>query len=101
MKTRQGFVSNSSTTSFCIYGAIVSCSYTEDGDREEMWGLAEKHDLSCHYPEGSSGYYIGRDWCSIGDDETGKQFKESVQKALKEMTGQEQDCATYEEAWYS
>ena len=98
MKIRQGFVSNSSTTSFCIYGACISDMSTED---EEMYEIVEAAGLDCHCPEGSSGYYVGRSWSSVGDDETGKQFKESVQQAIKELTGKEEKCRTYKEAWYS
>jgi len=30
MKTRKGFISNSSTTSFCIYGAYIDCSVVRE-----------------------------------------------------------------------
>jgi len=45
--------------------------------------------------------YIGRSWSSIGDDETGKQFKESVKKEIKKVFGEDLKCSTHEEVWQS
>ena len=35
----------------------------------------------------------------IGDDQTGKQFKEEVEKELKEKVGIKAKCGTHEYAW--
>jgi hypothetical protein len=101
MKIRQGFVSNSSTTSFCIYGAFLE-TYVGHGWAEchsDMWSEVKKYNLEIHADQ-NRGYYIGRSWDTIQDDQTGKQFKESIKEALKEMTGKDQDCQYFERAYY-
>jgi len=45
-------------------------------------------------------YYFGRSWCDIDDDETGRQFKDSVEKEVKALFGEDVKIETYEEAWY-
>ena len=35
----------------------------------------------------------------VKDDETGKQFKESIEKELKSIFGDSIECATHKEAW--
>jgi len=92
MKMRKGFVSNSSSTSFCIYGTTV------------------KDELEAKLPEGLNYYYgdpnnegaiyIGKYWSDIGDDETGRQFKESVEKALEELLGKKVECGTIDEGYF-
>jgi len=44
-------------------------------------------------------YYIGRSWDTIKDDETGLQFKQSVEEKIKTLFGDEVKCETYECAW--
>lgn len=91
MKIRYGFVSNSSTTSFCIYGAYIDevdvinkCE--ELGLIEDSYGgpdeLSEKMGLEMY----SSDYSIcfGKSWSLIGLDETGRQFQESVSSKILE-----------------
>jgi hypothetical protein len=50
-------------------------------------------------PDGWDKILIGRDFDSIGDDETGNQFKTSVEKELKGLIGEDIKCSKYEEAW--
>lgn len=48
--------------------------------------------------------WIGRDFSSIKDDETGKQFKDGVIKTLQEIFPDsviEDNRGTYEESWYN
>jgi hypothetical protein len=126
MKIRSGFVSNSSSSSFLIYGANVSDvgddtmkealkkltgkdtvkGYREDIKIDDLDGsyeigeyLADALGLDFH---GNSdyGYYLGSSWDSIGDDETGKQFKTRIETALKTALGDDVSVATHEEAWY-
>jgi hypothetical protein len=115
MKIRSGFVSNSSSSSFCIYGTYmtfneilekVKSSLTEDEIEEleedeyllrEM--LEEKTSMTVYSSEGD--YWIGRSWADIGDDETGSEFKESVKGELETILGPDIDCRTHEEEIYS
>jgi len=159
MKKRQGFVSNSSTTSFCIYGAHVKLTmdmifgcfeyvkfnhpdfFKERLEKvRENWNSSEyskknvpfldlierfddlndeeKDELSEFFemdpvdvfsqimdleywsgPDYGSDIYVGRSWDSIGDDETGKQFKDSIEEDLVKVFGDSISCGTYEEAW--
>ena len=116
MKIRNGFVSNSSSSSFCIYGSsfdlydfMRECKLVDDEMREkyeedgEYWEITEmiekKTGLEIHvYEDGE--LWIGKSWSSIGDDETGKDFKENVENIMKENFDVS-DCHTYEESWYS
>jgi len=67
-------------------------------DRDTLWSLLG---LESHGTEYSS--YVGRSWSNIRDDETGKEFKESVHNALRAINrGKEgPSCSTIEEAWYN
>jgi hypothetical protein len=112
MKIRSGFVSNSSSSSFCIYGTQVKYDDFINGVKkafennteviseierieeeyndskseviESILSLLNRHNLNnvCdyhHVPEEYSSYYIGREFSGIKDNETGKEFKESVE----------------------
>ena len=123
MKVRTGFVSNSSSSSFCIYGTIIEDS-TENREmllkfleekcnvsKEDLENLREVEDMSEigyeveeQLKDLSSDYYddslyLGRSWRSVKDDETGMQFKESIEKKLKEILGDKIKCDTHEECW--
>lgn len=96
MKTRLGFVSNSSSSSFCLYGVNFGDEIVltkEDCEFMTEHGLHDKcgqYDSIC----------IGREWSSIGDNETGKQFKDSVATSIeKRWPGK--TCTTHEEGWYN
>jgi hypothetical protein len=96
MKIRNGFVSNSSSTSFCIYGAKISgkdfeIDYDdEDNDDNEddldeydsLEKIADEIGLEVYTMEYVDNF-IGKSWASIGDDETGKQFKKSIEDKIK------------------
>ena len=118
MKLRSGFVSNSSSSSFCIYGTFMELDeliekvkangWLTDEELEEMeenedWyeleeKLNEKTDLEVYASEDQ--FWIGKSWSNIGDDETGGEFKESVKTELGKVFG-EVDCQTHEEEIYS
>ena len=111
MKLREGFVSNSSSSSFCIYGAYISSSKTDEiakkiGVEDEDLDLYElieeylsKNKMMCevHCAPYDSSVYVGRSWDSIRDDQTGAEFKKSVEESLKDIAT---EFRTFEEAWY-
>jgi hypothetical protein len=137
MKIRQGFVSNSSSSSFCIYGITVEESEVKEaliakGATEEDFadGLYEFFDswsydykkregkltaediaeqeakffqpgdgFDFHSPYDYGEIYLGVEWSSIGDDETGSQFRARIEAKLTELFGKETSCSTLEEAW--
>ena len=93
MKIRQGFVSNSSTTSFLIYGVFVDDEELVD----KAWGVDGIQGYSDPY---DSGGWVGASWCSVRDDETGAQFKARVEaKLFTELGIKPEDCGTHEQAW--
>jgi len=118
MKVRAGFVSNSSSSSFCIYGASMNLSEIiekikgtnlipeeelERMEEENEWYelseiLEEKIGLSTYQSEDY--FWIGREWSSIDDDETGREFKEGIKTKLDEVFGSDIECETHEEEIY-
>ena len=119
MKLRLGFVSNSSTTSFCIYGIVLSrdelleklvdknlrdlCEKEEDCDLDKICSLSHS-DLTHHTgPEGEE--YIGKDMSSIKDEETFGEFKNKIKDSLKLLLNKdcqemiEKECRIHEESW--
>jgi hypothetical protein len=91
MKTRQGFVSNSSTTSFCIYGIQIAPDEIRDIVREVV-GEAMDYDeyLENHVPisvitDDYGDYYVEREWCDIGLVETGGQFMANVTETVNRV----------------
>jgi len=118
MKNRLGFVSNSSSSSFLIYGValdrseVLECLKPEkpevDEDAEDEYedvyealedAISSQEGLEYHIPYDDT-VYIGACWSSIGDDETGAQFKNRVKAQLTEMFG-DVKCSTHSEAWYN
>jgi len=117
MKMKHGFVSNSSTTSFCIYGAsfeneeitkFLEKNGVEHPDDDHVGELEELDKFKEAFLEvhcgpdsdyGDYGIYLGRSFDSIKDDETGKEFKESIEKNLSEFFGRKVKCSCIKEAW--
>lgn len=112
MKIRNGFVSNSSSSSFCIYGASFDSSEVrellknieglEDADLYELREHMESKDtdLSFWTPPDYGMLFIGKDWSSVKDAETGKEFKEHIEAELEKLCGKKVECGTHSEAWY-
>lgn len=124
MKIRYGFVSNSSTSSFMIYGVYLDYSTEEifkkliatgvldpkvidsdeyaDSDYETLYSTFSRFrekDLIAENPS-DCGWYIGMSPKCIGEDETMKEFKERVSKTLKELLGEDlPTIGWHEEAW--
>jgi hypothetical protein len=131
MKIRTGFVSNSSSSSFLMYGVCFESSELQDflskikkdsdnlpeyarklledpefekGEgsyeiAETLAGMLGKDYSFNAGPEGEN-FYFGRSWDSVKDDETGKQFKDSIEKDLKKFFGKDIKVSTHEEAWF-
>ena len=116
MKIRQGFVSNSSSQSFCIYGAAPSFEDMEMFLPEEIDKTDEnwKYEIDWNEHEGKicevfgkefsfyfdyecDDFYIGRSLETLKDDETGKQFRESVEKKCEEVFKKPTDCRVWAE----
>jgi hypothetical protein len=89
MKIRQGFVSNSSTSSFCLFGIILH----EDVSKYLPTDFEDKHDedyeeyfdnLGLSYrSETEYGAILGVDPDSMKDDETGAQYKARILSMIK------------------
>jgi hypothetical protein len=148
MKIRQGFISNSSTSSFCIYGVSLehkdlfdlavrlgfeikkkksktkekehfskfirndngkledleedeSFEY-ENYERYDLMNYINKQEIitvKCFDAYSGDYYYIGREFKSIGDKETGARFKKSVEDELDELDI-DKSPKVIEEAWH-
>ncbi len=101
MKTRNGFVSNSSSTSFCIYGIYIDdCESYDCKDLGELENLFIDVDIEVHYGYEGGDMYIGKSWAHIKDDQTGKEFKTEIETIIKENLPTYSDgFDTYEECW--
>jgi hypothetical protein len=125
MKIRNGFVSNSSSSSFMIYGAYLDKEEIVDAvlplftqkDLEEMELEDMEHlkeyieddfnftlekklgDLEIHGSYDGDGRYIGVTWSQIGGDETGNQFKARVRNAIEKIFG-DVEVSTHSEVVY-
>lgn len=62
--------------------------------------VSENTDLE-FYQDEESDAWIGKSWSKIGDDETGKQFKNNVNAELYNLFGLDLDCRTWNETIYS
>ena len=78
MKVRMGFVSNSSSTSFCIYGTFIK-GFTDEHEEK-----VEKLHLEYEYDQEGSGAYIGMSFNKMKDDETKLQFKTRIIQAIND-----------------
>jgi len=106
-KIRTGFVSNSSSSSFCIYGTHLNREATIEILRDQHNILIDDIDelediisLNVYYmPYDDDGFYIGRSFKTIKDNETGKAFKENVEEKIKKYFPNS-SLRTIEEAFY-
>jgi hypothetical protein len=111
MKIRNGFVSNSSTSSFCIYGICATDlkdfktpEYDEDGEAVDEDSTLDKLtavDTRFEVHNMDDNRYYGISFTAIKDDETGAQFKQTVQDAITKVFGPNAKCGVQSEAWYN
>lgn len=112
MKIRKGFVSNSSSSSFLIYGVGLSESdfvdmaknlddeFTQNDVYSAMSALKKKTSLEMVVgPDYEENVFVGRSLTSIKDEETGGELKNDVKEKLKDI-GIEKECGTHERSWY-
>lgn len=117
MKIRTGFVSNSSSSSFVVYGVSMDVTdlrnilikLGEKPEEVENWGSWDCGDALVGHlgkgwavggPSDWDERMVGRTYQSMDDDETAKQFKDSVKVKLTELLGKEVQPAHIEEGWY-
>jgi hypothetical protein len=111
MKIRNGFVSNSSSSSFLIYGICMGrdemmdalniseeVRESDDFDEYEFFG---NDGLEVNSPYGED-IFVGRSWSEVGDNQTGLQFKKEVYEKLKTVLPEleESSLGTHEYAWH-
>ena len=115
MKLRMGFVSNSSTTSFCIFGMELDYEEAEKIILDKKLATIEEIDdngvweyldldlpdskLEVHVAWPWDMCWIGKSYTSMGLKETREEFENGVRSELKELLGKDVECGIHEEAW--
>ena len=95
MKIKHDFVTNSSSTSFVIYGATFQ-NYEDAAALKEK--ISDKEFVTeCGEYEDT---YVGVDFTSMKMDETRRQFQERVEKVLRDA-GYTGKCGLYIEGYYN
>lgn len=97
MKIRTGFVSNSSSTSFMIFGTIMSKDAVKDMN---LWEMFKGTNIEWYQPPYDDFYFIGAGFESMGGDETRNQFQARVEAQLKAVLGDSIECSVISESWY-
>ena len=115
IKIRAGFVSNSSSSSFLLYGVELEPSEKfrelEEENEDYAYDLEEKIEkLGLDFETmGEADYvWLGLSWSSVRDDETGKEFKQRVEESIKKFLAENKELFedtekvefdTHQEAW--
>lgn len=96
MKIRTSFVSNSSSSSFCIFGAVVP------DDTADLTVIIDDTDINYEY--GISDYMdqvlVGAKPWNIGINETRGSFEERVTKKIQSIFGENIKCKWYTDGGY-
>ena len=114
MKIRTGFVSNSSSSSFCMYGVSIRYDQMieileeldkmpEDNIYDDDIGFWLEYEDNTIFPNleirhhcDAEEIYIGEKWENIGEEETGNQFKNRVAEEIEKCLGKKLKCHTVE-----
>lgn len=86
MKKRNGFVSNSSSTSFCIYGTILNKDEVEDAENKLESLKKGQSFLVQRYGEYDD-CYVGAYWNEWKNDETKAEFLSRVSAEISRILG--------------
>jgi len=107
MKIRYGFVSNSSTTSFSLFGLSLSEEELQNYKIKDFYELETKlseikEDVECFSHPHCEQIYLGIPWHTIADNETGKEFKDKTIEILKRVFPDISDdkFGLVEDGWY-
>ena len=112
MKVRLGFVSNSSTTSFCLFGFCddsnsikekllkLNADITDDEDFiEDIYDISEKAGMECYTHPYGENTYIGFGMSSIPDDVKVGEWKKEKEIEIKKIFGKDVSCDIVEDGW--
>jgi hypothetical protein len=89
MKVRTGHISNSSTTSFCIYGIVLEGDEAEELDGK-IWKMEPGSRLDSHgIDQWLPGTVFGLELTKMKGDETRNEFNERVRQLLSEALERE------------
>ena len=97
MKIRFGFVSNSSTTSFCIYGKYFNRLPEND---EDWYDVCDEIGLECHSDPYGRDHYIGLSLTDIGLDETFREFQNRTKEKFEKIGLDTEKMGIYKTGWY-
>jgi len=86
MKTRQGFVSNSSSSSFCILGLVKDERFDDENVKTSQWGDLDLSGTDLATAYGIEEYYgqtlVGIHPWAMKEDETLSEFKKRIVSEL-------------------
>jgi len=108
MKVRTGFVSNSSSSSFVIYGrtykdeTLAKALNIDMEDEnidfvEKLYEVLDNSDFSYHCDNEENQWYIGQQILNMNEDETLFNFKKRIEREVTEKFGNEKDDSSQEE----
>ena len=106
MKIRKSFVSNSSSTSFSIYGVYLPENKVPEQFREQMYDDGAFEGFSVNCPPDGDCFYIGKSPEKCRMDQTMGDFTASIRKDLTDalakigVDASSLDFSFYSDSWY-